>query len=107
MAGVRDLMRDVDARIYASPIVHAVLAFGTSEIPGAFFDKPRQVALPGGDVMSVGISFECQYTNEIGDLQAQDHVSVDDYGTYRFLRELLPGGDESGKTIIELGQVIA
>jgi hypothetical protein len=105
--GVRDLMARVDARIYASQIVRAVMIFGTSELPGAFFRKPREVALAGGQVMGVGISFECQWTNEIGNLTREDHVTVENEGTFRFLRELEPWGDESGKTVIELGEVLS
>jgi hypothetical protein len=104
MAGVRDRMRRVDARIYRCPIVRAVATFGTSEIPGAFFDKPREVPMPGGAVMGVGVSFECQYDDDIAQLANGDPFTVEDYGTFRFLRELQPGGDESGKTIIELGE---
>lgn len=106
MAGVRDLMRRVDARIHRSKIVRAVAYFGTSAIPGIFFDKPREVPMPGGAVMGIGISFECTYDDDIATLAQNDHITVDDYGTYRFLRELQPGGDESGKTIIELGEVL-
>jgi hypothetical protein len=106
MAGVRDLMRRVDARIHRSKIVRAVAYFGTSQIPGVFFDKPREVAMPGGAIMGIGISFECTYDEDIATLALNDQVVVDDYGSFRFLRELQPGGDESGKTIIELGEVI-
>jgi hypothetical protein len=102
MAGVRDRMRRVDARIYRSAIVRAVATFGTGERNGAFFSKPREVPMPGGAIMSVGISFECQYDDDIGQLQPGDAFTVEDYGTYHFKRELLPGGDESGRTIIEL-----
>lgn len=107
MAGVRDLMRRVDARIHRSKIVRAVATFGTSDLEGAFFDKPREVAMPGGAIMGIGISFECTYDDDIATLALNDTIQIDDYGTFRFLRELQPGGDESGKTIIELGEVIA
>ena len=104
MAGVRDFMRAVDARIYSSPIVRAVMSFGTSELQGCYFSKPREIVLPGGAVQHVGMSFECQYDDDIATLANGDPVAVDDYGTFRFLHELQPGGDESGKTIILLGE---
>jgi hypothetical protein len=104
MADVRDLMRRVDARIYHSRVVRAVARFGTSEITGAYFQKPREVILPGGGVQTVGLSFECQHVPAIADLIEGDEISIDDYGTFRFLHELLPGGDESGRTIMVLGE---
>lgn len=55
-----------------------------------------------GEVMGVGISFECHYTPAIASLMTGDAFTVDGEA-FRFLRELLPGGDESGLTIIELG----
>lgn len=99
-------MRRVDARIFKSPIVRAMLTFGDIQIAGAFFLDPREVVLPGGNVMGVATSFECQYTDDIATLSEGDELAVDDYGNFRFLRELQPGGDESGKTIIELGEIL-
>ena len=97
-----------DRRIFRSRVVEALATFGdTQEIRGAFHLQPREVSLPGGNVMHVGISFDCKYVPEIGELQLNDPFTVEGYGTYRFLRELLPGGDESGLTIIELGEVIS
>ncbi len=107
MAGVRDLMARVDARIYRSRIVRAVMTVGTHQIVGAFFSKPREVALAGGSVQSVGISFECQWDPVLATLQEQDPVSIDDYGTFRYLYPLQPGGDESGHTIIVLGEQVS
>lgn len=107
MAGVRDRMRRIDARIYRSWIVKAVATIGTAEISGAFFSKAREITMPGGNVMGIGISFECQYDAAIGQLELNELISIDDYGSFRFLRELIPGGDESGKTVIELGESLA
>lgn len=99
-------MSGVDARIFSSPIVKAIASFGTNEVPGAFFQQPREIELPGGAVMGLALSFECRYIPAIGDLRVHDEISIDDYGTFRFLRELIPGGDESGLTILELGQIL-
>lgn len=56
--------------------------------------------------MGVGVSFECQYDDDIAQLQLGDAIVIEDYGSFRFLRELQPGGDESGHTIIELGETL-
>lgn len=104
MAGVRDLMTRVDARIHRSRIVRAVATFGTSDLQGAFFLEPREISMPGGNIQGVGISFECTYDDDIASLVEGDPITIDDYGTFRFLREVQPGGDESGHTIIELGE---
>lgn len=106
MAGVRDLMARVDARIYKSKIVRALMLIGTESIEGAFFKDYRDYPLPDGGVAGLAISFECRYSASIGQLERNDLVSIDDYGEFRFLRELIPRGDESGKTIIELGSVL-
>lgn len=105
MPDIRDVMRLVDERIFRSPIVRAVMTIGTHPIEGAFFDQPRELTMPEGGIGAIAISFECQYDPAIAELAEHDHVSVEGYGAFRFLRELLPGGDESGLTIIELGTV--
>jgi hypothetical protein len=98
-------MARIDRRIFKSKIVEARASFGpTHDIRGAFFRQPREVAFPEGAVQSVQISFECQYVSAIAQLQTGDTFSVEGYGSFRFLRELLPGGDESGLTVIELGE---
>jgi hypothetical protein len=96
-------MKSWDARIFKQPIVRAEGSFGTHIVEGAFFAEPREVEVTGGAVMGVAISFECQYDARLAELAEGDDFTVDSYGTFRFLRELLPGGDESGLTIIELG----
>jgi hypothetical protein len=104
---VRDVMAMFDRRIFGSRIVKAVaLIDGSIEVQGAFFHQPREIQMPGGAVQTVGISFECQYVDAIGTLDLNELVSIDNYGSFRFLRELLPGGDESGLTIIELGEAL-
>ncbi len=104
---VRDFMSGIDARIYSSQIVRAVADFGVvSGVIGAFFLGPREVNLPGGNVQAVELSFECTYFEELATMQVGALVEVDDYGRYRFLRELCPGGDESGQTVIELGELV-
>lgn len=107
MSGVKDLMAKVDRRIFRSKIVSAIADFGVvDDVEGAFFDQPREVNLPIGGVMSLALSFECQYREEFAALEQGMLVTIDGV-RYRFLRELLPGGgDESGLTVIELGEVL-
>lgn len=105
---VRDRMAWADRRIFRSRVVEALATFGdTQDIRGAFFQQPREVNLPGGTIMSIGLSFECRYVPEIANLEVGDPVTIDGYGSYRFLRELIPGGDESGLTVVELGENLA
>lgn len=101
----KDLMARVDARILRSRIADSTAVFAGREVTGAFSRKSREVPLPDGGVLSVAISFDCQYVEEIGLLLTDDIVPVDGVD-YRFLRELVPGGDESGLTIVELGEVL-
>lgn len=105
---VSDRMAWADRRIFRSRVVEALATFGdTQDVRGAFFQQPREVNMPGGSVMSIGLSFECRYVPEIANLAIGDPVTVEGYGTFRFLRELIPGGDESGLTVIELGETLA
>lgn len=103
MAGVRDFMRRIDARIYQSRIVKAIALIGTEPLAGAYFSEAREIEMPDGSLRGVQQSFECQYVPIIATLVRGDIIAIDDYGEFRFLREMQPGGDESGKTVIELG----
>lgn len=106
--GVRDFMAAVDRRIFASPIVEALASFGeTTGIAGAFHRKPREISLPGGDIQAITLSFDCHYVDELAQLEHGDDFTIEGEGTFRFLREVIPGGDESGLTIIELGEKLA
>jgi len=103
---VREFMAGVDERIYRSPIVRAVANFGVvDDVEGAFFDKPRELVMPGGSVMTIALSFECQYREEFAALTAESLIEIDGV-RYRYLYEVQPGGDESGKTIIQLGVTV-
>jgi hypothetical protein len=103
---VRDLMGRVDTRIFASQITRAIASFGSNHIAGAFFQQPREIQFPEGGVMGITLSFECQWQPAISTLVPQDEISIDDYGAFRFLREIIPGGDESGLTVLELGEIL-
>lgn len=98
-------MRRIDRRVFSSRINKAVASFGSTEnIAGTFFSQPREVLTVGGSFADVSLSFDCQYVPEIATLETGDDFVIEDIGTFRFLREVLPGGDESGLTIIELGE---
>jgi len=103
---VRDFMASVDARIFKSKVVQDVLLIGSTRIEGAFFEQPRELSLPGADIQAVQLSFECRYESKIGNLENGDIVTIEGHGRYRFKREVLPGGDESGITVIELGELV-
>lgn len=102
---VRDVMAVFDRRILRSRIVKDLADFGTATgVEGAFHMQPRVIELPHGGVVGVALSFDTRASNEISQLQLNDPFTIQGHGTYRFLRELVPGGDESGLTIIELGE---
>lgn len=105
MADIRDITRRIDARIYASRLVKAIARWGTTEKRGAFFSKPREVVVGGGEIRAIGISFETQYDDDVAQLDRGDSIDIDGYGTFRFVAELKAGGDESGKTVLILGTV--
>lgn len=81
------------------------MVVGTTEIPGKYFNRPREVVLPNGELQGLQISFDCQYEPAIGRLVSGDLVTIVGYGKFRFLSQVVPGGDESGLTHIELGML--
>ncbi len=99
----RDLMATIDARIFGSRIAGDQLEFGTNVLRGKFIRQPREVEMPGGGLRVVQLTFECRYDSDIASLAIGDEVTVQGWGNFRFLGELIPGGDESGFTVIELG----
>jgi hypothetical protein len=102
---VRDFMAAVDARILKSPVVRDIMRIGSYEVPGVFFAEPREIPLAGGSVMGVEYSFDCRWEKKISNLSEQDLVTIVGFGRLRFLREVVPGGDSSGMTTIELGAI--
>ncbi len=91
-----------DRRIFAMPIVRELATFGSHRVHGAFTAALREISLPGGALQAAGISFECPYAPEIGELSPGDEIAIASYGVLRFVREVVPGGDESGLTVLEL-----
>lgn len=100
--GIADLMKRVDARIDNSRIGD-VLILGPIRISGHFFDTPREGL--SGEVQATALSFDCQFQPAIGRLGAGAQVEIEGHGKYRFLNELVPGGDDSGMTTLVLGAI--
>lgn len=100
-----DLMKRMDARIFRSRAGGDVAVINGKKINGAFFGKPRELFRANGEMLALALSFDCHYVPTIGELAPNDVIEIKGYGNYRFLREFVPGGDESGKTIIELGTI--
>lgn len=113
MPSLAELMREqVDADIFAQ--LGEIAVFDSHEIRGVFQRTYREVEFPNGAVAGLELSFDCQYTDVIGELSENDEIEIfgenvqgtrRSLGRYRFLRELIPGGDESGLTILELGTI--
>lgn len=95
----------MDARIDDSRIGYVLLLGGSMRIPGHFFRVPRIVESRVGNVQGVDLSFDCQYVPAIGNLGSGDQVEIEDCGKFRFLNEVDPGGDDSGKTTLVLGSI--
>lgn len=100
--GIADLMKRVDARIDRSRIGDLLLV-GSTGIKGHFFSQPREALGADGTVNAIAISFDCQYQAVIGTLSAGSLVEIEGHGRFRFLNELIPGGDDSGMTTLVLG----
>ena len=101
---VRDRMAWADRRIFRSRVVEALATFGdTQDIRGAFFQQPREVNLPGGSLMSIGLSFECRYVPEIANLAVGEPFTVEGYGlplparTHPWRRRVRPHRDRAGR----------
>lgn len=81
------------------------LVSGTNEIVGAFNKGHREIEMRDGSIAALDISFDCQIADWIAALGEGDPVTVE--GTsYRFVRRIPDGGDETGLVIIELGSVL-
>ena len=113
MTSLAELFRErFDADIFSA--LGEVAVFSSHEIRGVFNRAYREIELPNGNVAGLDLSFDCQYVAAIGELSVNDEIEIfaenelgarRSLGRYRFLRELIPGGDESGLTIIELGTI--
>lgn len=91
-------------RIYASAL-GATARWGTSEKRGAFFSKPRELEVNGQSIISAAISFDTQYDDDVAQLEINDPIEIVGEGMFRFMRELQPGGDDTGNTTLILGSL--
>lgn len=71
-------------------------------IQGSYYAHPRDVKLPSGRIERIARSFECRHVQQLGELDAGEPIEVQGFGLFSFVRELVPGGDEAGRTVIEL-----
>lgn len=99
----RELSKRASARIYGSRLGNTA-RWGTTEKRGAFFSKPRELEVNGQAILSAGLSFDMTYDDDVAQLDPDDLITIDGEGTFRFLRELQPGGDDSGNTTLVLGK---
>jgi len=89
----------------------AAVISGT-EVLGKFFNRYRELDYSNGTTVGLSISFDCQWQDFMADLEEGDTITIKYRGTdkadesYRFLRRIPPGGDESGKVTLELGTVL-
>lgn len=103
-------MRETDAAIFEE--VGEAMLIGSTEIPGCFFNRPREIGHTDGTFVGLAISFDCQITPEVAALARGNEVSIvgrddegteRDLGTYFFQRRVPDEGDESGLVVCELG----
>jgi GrpB-like predicted nucleotidyltransferase (UPF0157 family) len=101
-----DMMKTVDAKIYAA--IGELAHIGSTNVPGIFSKKYLEVQLENGTVAGLAISFSCQYDDVVAALTAGTNIDVLNQdgvvmGTYKFIRHVPPGGEESGRVHLELG----
>lgn len=82
-------------------LIGDMAAIGTSDVRGKFFKRYREVQLPDGNVAGLDLSFDCNVNADILALQENDEIVIQGT-TYRFLRRVPSGGDESGLVTLEL-----
>lgn len=84
--------------------VQAFASFGnTPSLQGTFYARPRRVLVPGSTrFRNLSVSFDCHHVPEIAELEKGDPFVLLGVGTFRFRREVQRGGDDFGRTIIEL-----
>jgi hypothetical protein len=96
-----DEMRDIRREIFED--IGEVMVIGSSQIPGKFFRRSRELEFDDGSVATLALSFDCQHTPILEKLEEGVTVQIKGHGYFRFLRSLPPGGDESGLVHVELG----
>ena len=101
--------RAIDAAIFDA--IGERMLVGSVEIPGVFYNRPREVDAGEGRFIGVEISFDCQISSTVSALERDELVQViardndgieRDLGTYQFHRRVPDKGDESGLVIVDL-----
>lgn len=109
MPSLADLQREIDAEIFAD--LGELMLVRSAEVPGVFFNRPREVGTTDGTFVGVDLSFDCQINDTVRNLQRGDEVKIvakNDageqraLGTYAFHRRVPEQGDESGLVTCEL-----
>jgi len=96
---IADKMPEIRELVFGTICDRAVVA--GFEIKGKFYKRYREVVLPNGSIAGLDLSFDCQVSETILELEEDDEVEVQ--GTaYKFRRHLPEGGDESGLVTLEL-----
>lgn len=112
MPSLAVIQREVDASIFEDS--GEILRFGSNEAPGILNKSYREIEYPSGFVVGLAISFDCTWADWMATLTEGDEVSAHglneagsevDLGSFRFVRRIPPGGDESGLVILELGTI--
>lgn len=102
MPSLADAMKGIDAQIYDR--IGEKMLVGAVEVPGIFMKRYHEVTLRDGTVEGVAISFDCQYSETVASLEEGDSVTVmPSAETFVFIRRIPNRGDETGRTIVELG----
>jgi len=105
MTSLAGRMPGIDATIFAAIGETAVI--DGQEVKGIFTKRYREIEGRDGSIVGLDISFDCQHQAFMDDLAPGDTITIkvadDDAGVdYKFRRQLVRRGDESGLIIMEL-----
>lgn len=102
MTSLAGRMAGIDAKLFDKLGETAVIE--GEEVKGVFHKGYREIQTRDGIVVGLDLSFDCQYQSFMNNLTTASTLTVEG-DTYRFLRQIPEGGDESGLVILELGSV--
>ena len=109
MGSLADERRALDLEIFEE--IGELMLVGSLEIPGMFFNQPRQVDSGEGAFIGVDVSFDCQITPAIVALVPDELVRIvarddegneRDLGTWALQARIPDKGDESGLVVLDL-----
>ena len=105
MPSLADAMRSINVEIFDA--IGEVAIIGPYEYPGIFNRQYREVAMAGGMVEGMQMSFDTQFTDHLGTLAEgaslviRSALAGDE--TFIFIRRVPNRGDETGKVSLEIG----